>query len=252
MKKHDLNECQYSESRVNFARFISQVPFLHPSNRQQIDERTKRAIAEAVFGGSGVAGGMFDGGFQDGVAAHFDEGGEEAVHAIEELQADEAMAAIDFEARGGILDRFIAKPVADAVGHSRLKAAKAGVVSIFSPAGDHVVGRFAVGAIEHGEEAVDFFRIVLKIAVDGGDDLTARGFEAGIKCSALAPVAGHAKDAKPGIFFLAFGEQRGGFIGAAIIADDDFKRTTDAQQCRAHSFEQDGDVLAFVIDGDDQ
>src|SRR5438309_10144182 len=82
-----------------------------------------------------------------------------------------------------------------------LQSTKASIVAILSPAGDHVV------PIQHGKQAGNFFRIVLKIGVDGGDHFAAGGFESSLEGSALAAVFGHAKDAQPGIFLHAFFEQ---------------------------------------------
>jgi hypothetical protein len=195
---------------------------------------------------------MFDGGFKDGVAAHFDEGGEKAVHAGEELEALEAVSLVKFETAGGILDGFIAEPIADAVGNSGLEASEGAVVALLAPAGDHVVGGAVVTVLEDFEEAGDFFRIVLKIAVDGGDDLPAGGFETGVECSALAPIFYKAQDAKPGVLLLAFCEQRGCLIGAAIVAGDYFEGAANGGEGLIDARKKRGDHLFFVVDGNHQ
>src|SRR4051794_7195155 len=60
---------------------IPKITHLHPSHAEEIDEGAEGAVAEAVLRGAGEAVGMFDGSFEDGVAAHFHQGGEEAVGA---------------------------------------------------------------------------------------------------------------------------------------------------------------------------
>ena len=68
----------------HFVGLVSEITFFHPSYCQQVNESAEGSISKAIFGGAGVAVGMFDWGFVDGVAAHFYERGEKAVCAVEE------------------------------------------------------------------------------------------------------------------------------------------------------------------------
>ena len=74
----------------------------------------------------------------DRVAAHLHQRREEAVGAVEQLQALDRVGAVDLQAAGRVVDRLLADPVADAVGLAALPAAEVGVLPVLPPAGDHV------------------------------------------------------------------------------------------------------------------
>src|SRR5438874_12824985 len=121
----------------NLARFVFQIPLLHPPHAEQICDPDERAVAKAVLRGTCKARRVFDRLLAHCVAAHLDQRRKISMRAAEELQSLDGMRAINFQTAGGIVHRLLRYPVADAIRLAALPAAKRGILPLFSPAGDH-------------------------------------------------------------------------------------------------------------------
>src|SRR5438874_7388152 len=79
----------------NFARFVFQIPPLHPPHAEQICDPDERAIAKAVLRGAGKSRRVFDRLLANGVAAHFHQRRKVSMRAAEQFQPLDRMCAID-------------------------------------------------------------------------------------------------------------------------------------------------------------
>src|SRR5262245_14835357 len=83
-----------SGSEIAF-HFPTNVAFFHPADREQVGGGTKNAVPDAVLALAGVARVVAHGDLTHSVAFHPEQRGQEAVHAAEELDPAQAVAAKD-------------------------------------------------------------------------------------------------------------------------------------------------------------
>lgn len=158
------------------------------------------------------------------ITPHFDQGREKTVCPIEKFQPLDCVRAVDFQAAGRIIDIILADPVANLVGLSRLPSSEWCVLTILSPAGDHVIFRMF---FHHFDQTGDFFRIILQIGIDGGDELSTGGFKSCFKSGTLTGVSSHSNHPKPRQTGFGFCQKPGSIIRTPIVHDDHFKRFAD-------------------------
>lgn len=189
-----------------------------------------------------------DGDLDDLEAAHADQRGEETVHALVQGEALEALAFIDFEAAGGILDVILREPVADAVGDFGLEAAGdfIFVLPVLAPAVDHV----GVGS-EHFHEAEDFGGIILHVGIDSAPDFAPGVAKTGIHGGGLAGVFFEMNDAEPGVFGGELEEFGAGAVGGAVVHDDGFVAEATRLEDFADALDERFDIAFFVEGGGD-
>ena len=100
-----------------FSDFVSERARFHPANCQQIAERFKQAIPDAIMAGSRKPRVRRDGNFDYPQPFHFDQGGKEPVRAIEKLHVCDAFALKRTIRATGITDGFAGELVAHPVGN---------------------------------------------------------------------------------------------------------------------------------------
>ncbi len=102
--------------------------------------------------------------------------------------------------------------------------------------------------LQFGDHARDIGWIVLQIAVQGGDELTAGGIDTGLHGRGLAEVAPHANDAHMGAVLLSLGSQRlVSAVMAAIVDTDQLPGTRIAGQTLMHRRDRGRDVRLLLV-----
>src|SRR5512133_827810 len=95
---------------------VPERSLLHPSNGHHVPQRLECPVEHAVLGPARDAGPMIDGDFDHAIALHLHEGRQEAMHAVEQLESIDALAAEYLQAAGRIVNLLSRQPVAQAVG----------------------------------------------------------------------------------------------------------------------------------------
>jgi hypothetical protein len=140
---------------------------------------------------------------------------------------------------GGLADH----PVGDARGDL---AEDHGVAAPATPPCDHVEA-----LVELGDHRGDVARIVLQVAVDGGDHPARGGVEAGVEGRRLSEVSPEEDGAEPGPVGREPGEQLRRPVAAPVVDDDDLERPRLGREDAVELLEQRLEVLDLVVNGDD-
>jgi len=117
-----------------------------------------------------------------------EQGGQEAVHAVERRNAVQEIGAVGAQGAADVGDRFARDPVADLVRDPRRRPAQPAVRPADADTADDV------DCIETREETGDVRRIVLQIGVESDHDGAASVVEAGRERRRLAAVAAQPDD----------------------------------------------------------
>jgi hypothetical protein len=194
----------------------------------------------AVFAVAGVAGAVIDGDLGDFVTGSFDEGGDEAVHAGEGDERVAAFATHGFEGAARIAHAVAGKTAADAVGDAALKAFESGVL-----AGGAVPADEVDAVLEFFEELEDISGIVLEIAIEEHDDLSAGGVDAGIHGGTLAGILFELEKAQVRIA----ADLGDGIVGGTVVDEDEF--VVLIFEGSVDFVLEEADVFLFVVEGHD-
>jgi hypothetical protein len=137
--------------------------------------------------------------------------------------------------------------LAQVIHRFRCAAAEEIVVALAANAADVVV------AFAHlVDDLADFLGRVLKVGVEGDDDLSAGVFEAGHDRHVLAGIGGEqygAGDVRAPL--VLFAEQCRRAITAAVVDEHHLVRGFESVECRVQAGEQGRQTVLFVIDGND-
>ncbi len=220
--------------------------FQQEADGDEVKEDAKGA-GDAVVAFAGGAGGIGDGDLADGGAVPAGEGGDEAVHFAVEGDVLDDLAAIGLEGGAEVVDVDAGEDGHELVGGAGGDAAEEEVVAALgSPAADDVVSFF-----EFGEEVRDLVGVVLEVAVHGEDELTLGVVEAGGEGGGLAEVASKLDDEDARIDGGDLFEQAVGAVTGAVVDEDEFKGVVDLLHDGFEPVVEGGDVLFFVVEGDD-
>lgn len=143
---------------------VVDVALLHPAVGEAVDEGTHQAVAQVVLRLSCHTGKVADGNLGDTSLLKEHEGGQEAVHAVEEGDAACAGGVQHLERAAGVLCRVARHHATEAVGYLRLETLAPGVLACCTDAGDQLV---AVGL---GKQEVEVLGRGLQVGVDVADE----------------------------------------------------------------------------------
>ncbi len=138
-------------------------------------------------------------------------------------------------------------PTDQAIGKVRGKpSGEPAILAVLSPAVDHVVTFF-----ELLHDAGDILRIILKIRVQGNDDLSPGIIESGGNGGGLPEVANELQDTHPLIQGGQALEFLGAPIGASIVDEKDFATGFPGDQTLLEAIIKGFESLEFVKNGND-
>ena len=215
---------------------------LEEPDQDQVQDDIERA-AQSVLGFPGGARAMINDELRDPRALPGGEDRDESMHLAIEPDPFEHAAAIRLERAAKIVQRDTGEPRNQAVGNPRWDLPRdQGIVAILPPARHNVVAR-----IELLQEPGDIGRVILAIAIDGHEDLTARLVKRGRQRRGLAAVA--PKEHDPDVLRIAPLDRlqpRGRAVGRAIIDEDQLIPHRQAAQHRVELGVQRLDVVDLV------
>ena len=107
------------------------------------------------------------------------------------------------------------------------------------------------GRVQLRQESRDLGGIVLKVAVDGDDDVARGLLEPGLQGGRLAEVAPEPNDADVVVGSVEAGEGREGPVRGAVVDEDDLPRPAQRLECGLELVVQQRDALLLVVYGDD-
>ncbi len=120
------------------------------------------------------------------------------------------------------------------------------VTASMTPSADQVVAFF-----NFLQEAGNFFRVVLQIAVHGNDDFAAGKIETGFQAGGLAEIAAQAHKIDSAVMLINVGENFEGVIAASVVDKHQLVRFADGIHNFGELHVQGWDVFLFVEERDD-
>lgn len=169
-----------------------------------------------------------------------------AVHVVEIRQVEEGGALEQLDAAAGVRGVIAQHARADGIGPLAGPALAARILAIDAPAGEQPDLRIGLGTC--GQQLGDIGRVVLAVAIEGGDPRRARGLDAGAHCRALPALADMVQHPQVRVGGL----QRLQYLQAVVlgvVVDVDDLEIDLATQRGGDFIDQRRDVVAFVEDG---
>ncbi len=198
--------------------------------------------ASAVLAVAVLAGSVIDGLLNNVESGTFDQCRDKTMHAGEGHEGFAAFAAHDFEAAAGIADSIPGEAAADTVGDATLHPLKGGVFAIGAVATDEI----GVLGFESGHQLGNVVGVVLKIAIDEGDEFALGPHHAFVHGGALAGVLVETQDANT----LALPDAFDSRVGRTIIDEDEF--VVDPVENLADFLLHGLDVVLLIVEGNDE
>ena len=174
------------------------------------------------------------------------QGGQEAVHAVERRNAMQEIGAVGAQGASDIGDRFAGDPIADPVRDARRGPAQPAVLPVGADAADDIVGT------ETNEEPGDVRRIVLQIGVERDQGGAASVAEAGRERRRLVAVAPQADHPHTMVLCRQSAQDLRAAVRAAVVDVEDFVVLAGRVHGRADLGRQDGQAFGFVEERNDQ
>ncbi len=133
------------------------VPALHPSHRQKVDERPPHPVSNIVLGFTKRPRIVGYRDLDDLIPLHLHQGGQEPVHPIELWNFLEAFLLKDAKGTDAVVDLLAAHPVSNSVGNLLRDTLQPGVTPLPTPSSGHVI------AIQISQQLGDIRRVILEI-----------------------------------------------------------------------------------------
>jgi hypothetical protein len=166
------------------------------------------------------------------------------VHVVERRQTQESLAIKDLEPAAGVARPVPEEPRSYRVRQAGSPSLGSDILTLPPFAGDHhQIGR-RITPRQGAPQFRDIGRIILTVAVEGGDHRRARRNDAGSNSAALTGIGAMGDNAQLPADFPFFEQAGPGSICRTIIDNDDFMG--DAAQ-RGGNFTRKGDGPAFLI-----
>jgi len=173
-----------------------------------------------------------------------EQGGQEAVHAVERWNAVQAVGAVGAQGTADVGDRVASNPVADAVRDVGRRPSQPAILPADTDAADDIVG------IERGEQPGDVRRIVLQVGVERDHSRAAGMAEAGRERRRLAAVAAQPDHPRVRVRYRERLEDLRAAIRAAVVDEEGFVNYR--RHGRADLGRQDREAPGFVEQRNDQ
>ena len=125
-----------SDSLFNFN---MDMPALHPSHTQKIDEGTPHPVSNIVFRLSESPRVVGDRNLDDPIPLDLHQGGQEPVHPVELWNISKALSSERPKGTDAVVDLLAAQSVSDGVGNFRGNPPQPRVFSLLTPSSSHVV-----------------------------------------------------------------------------------------------------------------
>ena len=174
---------------------------------------------------------------------------DEAVHLTEQVHSLDDRGPVDLEAAPVVVQLDPGDPGDESVGDARGDLAQdQGVLAVLAPPLEQV----QVAGEEFIHQAGDVRRVVLEVAVQGGDQVPAGGVEARLHGGGLAEVAPQADDPHMGpVAGGGLAQPRRGPVAAAVVHADQLPGPAVARQALMHTGQERGNIVRLLVEGDD-
>jgi hypothetical protein len=218
---------------------------LQPAHANQVHQRPQDAVADVVLGLPVESRPVVDRHLGHAGARQQQQGGQEAVHAVERRNAVQTGGAVGAQGAADVGDRFARNPVADPVRDARRGPPQPGVLSTKTDAADDIK------SVEAGEKPRDVRRIVLQVGVEGDHGGAAGVAEAGRERRRLAAVAAQPDHPHAVILLCQRAQDLRAAIRAAVVHVDGFVGLARRSHRRLDLGRQEGQALGFIEERDD-
>lgn len=191
---------------------------LHPAHGDQVVEAFEEPVADTIFGNPVRPGIVADRNLGDGEAVHDGQGRKKTMHAGKKLQLVHHGAPENFQRAAGIVHPVAGHGAAHGISNARGELSDEIVVAGGAPAAHQIE------LPRQRQHLLDVGGIVLKVAVEGNDQVAGGMFEPGVEGGGLPVVPVEVQDADSRIGLLQLIQQFAAAVAAAVIDIHELER----------------------------
>ena len=219
---------------------VIDLPFAGPRDNDEVKNSPTQPVPDAVFGPAGHAGMVGYRQLADHRAGIVGEDRHKTVQSVERKEHGDDGTFEGSQVAAGILEIDAQDETAREPGDPSGDAAAEVILSPHA----HAAGQVAV--FERSNQFWQVGRIVLEVAVEGGDELTAAGLESGPQRGALATMFHQTEGTDPKVSFLSFEDLRPGVVRAGVVHQQQLEAAGFRFEGQKDAFGQGADIGGFV------
>jgi hypothetical protein len=220
---------------------MAKRPALHPAHGEDVSDPGEEPVADPILRPPAQAWTVGDGDLTDASSLQPQQRRQEAVHALEELDAPQIVRADGSQGTSHVRDRLTRDEVAEAIGDARGDASYDPVAALLTHAADHV------RIVEGGEQQGDVRGIVLQVGIEGDCDVAAHAGEARREGRRLPVMPVEGDHANAGITLRELAHPRQAAVTAAVVHEEDLDALTESAQGGVQLVVQGVEGLLLVV-----